>query len=338
MRVAPTRHDAELMREAAGSLLDSLDTRQRRAATFAMDDEGARADWDYRPRSEPGVTLRDLDEHQRGNVHELIAAATAAAGHARIVQIIGLELVLARMEPGNPARDPMRYAFSIFGDPRDVGWGWRFEGHHVSLNLTIAGDSVSASPSFLGANPAGHRDSAGRRVRPLAREEDLARTLVNALDPGSLAQAVISEQAPPDVVTSNEPYVGALAPAGVPVADVGPEARELLGRLLETWAVRLPDGVARQELDRLDGADGRGLHFAWAGGLEPGLGHYYRVSGPRLLLEYQNTRNGANHVHSVWRDPAGDFGRDLLREHLARHHAEPAGPQMRVSRSSGKGG
>jgi len=326
------------MRDAASGLLDSLDEPQRRAASFALQDDGARSDWEYRPRSRPGVAMGDLDEMQRGLVHELIAAGTAAAGHSRVVQIIGLEPVLAQREPDNPARDPMTYAISLFGNPRDVAWGWRFEGHHVSLNVTIAGGGVAGAPCFLGANPAGHRDGAGRLVRPLAREEDLGRALVRALDPGSLARAIVSEKAPPDILTSNEPSVDAAVPAGVPVADVGPEARELVGRLLDTWAVRLPDAVARAELDRLDGPDGREVFFAWAGGLEPGTGHYYRLSGPRLLLEYDNTQNGANHIHSVWRDPAGDFGRDLLREHLAGYHAEPAGPQMRVSRSSGNGG
>jgi hypothetical protein len=326
------------MREAARELLDSLHTGQRSSATFALEDERARTDWDYRPRSRPGLAMGDLDENQRGLVHELIAAGTAAAGHARVVRIIGLELVLARLEPGNPARDPMTYAVSIFGDPRDAAWGWRFEGHHVSLNVTVAGEGVVAAPSFLGANPAGHRDGAGRVVRPLSREEDLGRALLNAMDPGNLARAVISESAPPDLVTSNLPYVDPATPAGVPVVDVGPGARDLVGRLLETWAARLPEAVSRAELDRLDGADGRELHFAWAGGLEPGMGHYYRLTGPRLLLEYDNTQNGANHVHSVWRDPGGDFGRDLLRQHLATLHAEPAGPQMRVSRSSGNGG
>jgi len=323
MRVRSIDEAAD-MREAAGALLDSLDEDRRRTATFDMDDEGARSDWAFTPRSRPGAAMGDLNEAQRELVHELIAAGTAAAGHSRVVRIIGLELVLARIEHDDVMRDPMTYAVSLFGDPRDVAWGWRFEGHHVSLNVTVAANGVVATPSFLGANPASHRDGAGRLVRPLGREEDLGRALVHSLDPASLTRAIVSEEAPPEIVTSNRPFVEAAPPAGVPVADVGPEARELVGRLLETWAVRLPDAVARAELDRLDGPDGRELHFAWAGGLEPGTGQYYRLSGPRLLLEYDNTQDRANHIHTVWRDPEGDFGRDLLREHLASRHAETA--------------
>jgi hypothetical protein len=267
--------------------------------------------------------MGDLGEEQREIVHELISAGTAAPGHSRVVRIIGLEPVLARIEDDDQMRDPMKYFVSLFGDPRDEAWSWRFEGHHVSLNVTVAGDRIAGTPSFLGANPALHRDAV-RVVRPLGREEDLGRALVNALDPGSLARAVTSDVAPPEILTSNKPFVDAAAPAGLPVVDIGPEARELVGRLLETWAVRLPDAMARAELDRLDGPDGREVHFAWAGGIEPGEGQYYRLSGPRLLLEYDNTQNRANHIHTVWRDPEGDFGRDLLREHLASHHAEPA--------------
>ena len=262
--------DASDMREAAGALLDSLDDTQRRYASFALADEAARSDWDYRPRPRPGVAMGDLDAAQRGLVHELIATGTAAAGHSRVVQIISLELVLARRQPDDPTRDPMTYAVSLFGNPRDVAWGWRFEGHHVSLNVTVAGGAVAATPCFLGANPAGHRDGAGRLVRPLAREEDLGRALVATLDPGSRARAVVREQAPPDILTSNMPFIDPAAPDGVPIVDVGPEARELVGRLLDTWAVRLPDAVARAELDRLDGPDGREVFFAWAGGLRAG--------------------------------------------------------------------
>ncbi len=311
------------MREAASVLLDSLDGTLRRAVTFELDDERARSDWAFTPRQRPGLGMASLDMTQVEAVHELIDAGTAAAGHLRIVRIIGLELVLARMEHDDVGRDPLKYSLSIFGDPRDAAWAWRFEGHHVSLNVTVAADRVAATPSFLGANPASHRE-AGHLVRPLAREEDLGRALVNSLDPGSLARAVFSDEAPPEILTSNRPFLEADAPMGIPVIDTGPEARELMGRLLEIWAVRLPDTVARAELDRLDGPDGRELHFAWAGRIEPGTGQYYRVTGPRLLLEYDNTQDRANHIHTVWRDPEGDFGRDLLREHLARHHADPA--------------
>lgn len=309
------------MRDAASALLECLDLDQRRALTLPFDDDTARSDWAFTPRNRPGLAMGALHDEQREAVHELIATGTAAAGHLRVVRIIGLELVLLRMGNLVELRDPMAYSVSLFGDPRDDAWGWRFEGHHVSLNATVAGNRVAAMPAFLGANPALHRDPGGRVIRPLGREEDLGRALVNALDPGSLARAVISDVAPPEILSSNRPFVEAGAPVGVPVVDVGAAARELVGRLLETWAVRLPDAVARAELDRLDGPDGRELHFAWAGDVEPGGGgQYYRLSGPRLLMEYDNTQERANHIHTVWRDPEGDFGRDLLREHLANDH------------------
>jgi hypothetical protein len=192
--------DAADLRDAARALLECLDQDQRRTATFPLDDDGARSDWAFTPRSRPGLAMSALHEEQREAVHGLIAAGTAAAGHLRVVRIIGLELVLARMENDSELRDPMTYAVSLFGDPRDDAWAWRFEGHHVSLNVTVAGNRLAATPSFLGANPALHRDPGGRVIRPLGREEDLGRAIVNALDPGGQARAVVSDVAPPEIL------------------------------------------------------------------------------------------------------------------------------------------
>ena len=313
--------DVARMRAAARTLIDSIDSDGRRALLFDLDD-AVRTEWDYRPRREPGLSLSAIDEPARQLVQALVAAGTSAPGFERVTEIMALESVLDRIEGGHgPRRDPLGYAVCIFGEPRERGvWAWRFEGHHVSLNVMVAGEAAVAAPSFLGANPARSENPGGVPRRPLGDEEDVARAIIEALDSTARAQAILSPRAPADILTSNDSFVRPAPDEGAIVADMPGGTRAMVARLLEVWAVRLPPEVARRELDRLAGRDGDELRFAWAGGVRPGEGHWYRLSGPHLLLEYDNTQNGANHVHSVWRDPEGDFGRDLLREHLGRDH------------------
>jgi hypothetical protein len=212
---------------------------------------------------------------------------------------------------------------SIFGEPRAAGpWGWRFEGHHISLNYTIVdGRIVAPTPTFFGANPAEASLSPVAMLRPLAGVEDLARELVHALDEGQRAHAVLAPTAPPDILTSNLPHVeGELLPKGLAAERMAAPQREVLAALIGEYIHRMPDELAEVEAARLQRDGLTGIHFAWMGGLERRQGHYYRLQGPRFLVEYDNTQNDANHIHSVWRDPANDFGAHLLAQHYAGAH------------------
>ena len=312
--------DAELMAEAARKLLDELDPAQTSRVRFEPTDDLTRTDWDFRPRRGPGLTMGEMTPAQQAAVRGLVAAGTSLAGYARVWSIVGLEAVLARLEPGRSDRDPTAYAVALFGDPSDAAWAWRFQGHHVSLNATIVDGRVAAAPSFLGANPETVRSAESVVSRPLAEEDDLGRAIVRALDDAGRRRAVISDDAPPDILTSNAPRVSQPPDGGIPVRDMPGSAREIVARLLRAYATRLPERLGARERERLDGPDAKTLHFAWAGGLEPGQGHYYRLAGRRLLIEADCTQDDANHIHTVWRDPEGDFGRDLLREHVADDH------------------
>jgi hypothetical protein len=232
---------------------------------------------------------------------------------------MGLENALDAVEgwrrryPGragpNRGRDPLLYFVSIFGEPGSGSWGWRVGGHHVALNYTVVdGRRLSASPLFLGANPALTRLVGPGVLRALAAEEDLARELLGSLAPDQRRRAVLSPVAPDDLVQSNRPVVQVGPPEGLAAARMLPRQREQLLALLHQYLGRLPDPVAAVEAGRISGDALDAVHFAWAGGAEPGQPHYYRLQGPRLLIEYDNVQNGANHVHSVWRDPLGDFG------------------------------
>jgi hypothetical protein len=221
-----------------------------------------------------------------------------------------------------PFRDPALYYFSIFGEPAgSAPWGWRLEGHHLSLNYTVVdGDGVAHSPSFFGANPATVRSGALTGLRALGPEEDLARELVRSFDPARRKRAIFADRAPSEIVNRRRP------PRGPDRAGRDPGARDVGGAARDARAAagRVPGADAR---GRGGGAPRRDLlrripdvSFAWAGGLEPGQGHYYRIQGSSFVVEYDNTQNGANHVHTVWRDFHGDFGRDLLKEHYAADH------------------
>jgi hypothetical protein len=241
---------------------------------------------------------------------------------AKVMTIIGLEVVLADMEqqglssrrrPDGFPRDPTAYAMTIFGDPEAAGpWGVRFEGHHVSLHATVVDGALAPTPCFLGANPAVVMHGERVVLRPLAEEEDLARELLHALPADAHRRAVIDDTAPSDIVTTNAPRVAHDLDGGLALADVTGDARAIASALVALHVERTRTDVAPPSLDD--------LHFAWAGDREIGRPHYYRLVGPRFLVEYDNTQNDANHAHSVWRDPEGDFGDDLLRGHHATQH------------------
>jgi hypothetical protein len=221
-------------------------------------------------------------------------------------------------------RDPELYYFTVFGEPSARGpWSWRYEGHHASLNWTIVDGALAAStPQFLGANPADVLEGPRKGTRALAAEEDLGRALVKSLSPARRAQAVVSDTAPRDILTGNSRQAAVQDDKGIAYRDLTAEQQGLLLSLIQEYASAHPVAVAQARLARVKaGLDG--VKFAWMGGLEKRQGHYYRIQGPTFLVEYDNTQNGANHIHCVWREFKGDWGKDLLAEHYrtAPHHA-----------------
>jgi hypothetical protein len=215
-------------------------------------------------------------------------------------------------------RDPERYFFSIFGTPSTLNaWGWRVEGHHVSLHFTVVnGSLVAGAPTFFGANPAEVRDGPKKGTRVLGSEEDAARALIESLDGSQREKAIITAIAPNDIVTMAKVKIDPLSPVGIQSSALTGSQRVLLRKLIDVYAGFMADDIAADRLARIEKAGWDKVGFAWAGPLERGQKHYYRVQGPTFLIEYDNTQNDANHIHSVWRDFNGDFGEDLLREHV----------------------
>lgn len=301
------------------AFLDSLDHARSRAVLYPFD-AGERFDWHYIPRSRPGLHLRDMTPGQRKAALALLRTGLSDTGFASATGIMALEEVLKDTEPGEDY-DEGNFAFALFGNPEaGFPWSWRVDGHHLSITFTIADDAhIVALPHFMGANPAAF-DHGHRIHSVLGAEEDAARALIHSLDEARRQRAVIAETAPDEIITGPGREHALRYATGLPLSAMAEAEQQQLVDLVAVYARRLRRGLADFEMNRMRDAGPAGLHFAWAGGLEAGQPHYYRIHGPTLLIEYDNTQNRANHIHTIWHDPALDFGRDLLREHYGREH------------------
>jgi hypothetical protein len=307
--------NAAMMR-ATTRFLENLTPDQQAKAVFEFAD-AERLNWHFVPRERRGLPLKEMNEAQRAHARALLEAGLGQRGYLKASTVMELEIVLRELG-GNPAvRDPELYFFSVFGTPStEQPWGWRAEGHHLSLNFTVVnGTLVATSPSFFGANPANVPSGSRQGLRVLGAEEDLARELVRSLRPDQRAIAILETEAPRDIITGNAAQVDPLSPAGLSVERLDATQRALFVRVIDEYLARMADDLAATRRARLETTDFGQVTFAWAGSIEPGQPHYYRVQGPTFLIEFDNTQNNANHVHSVWRDFEGDFGRDLLRDH-----------------------
>lgn len=309
---------AAAMAGAANKFLASLTPEQKAKASFSFTDD-QRLDWHFIPRDRKGVPLKDLNENQRKLAMEFMKSGLGVSGYQKATTIMSLEPVLREMEGPNRRfpRDPELYYFSVFGTPSaKAPWGWRVEGHHVSLNFTVAkGEMVSNTPLFFGANPAEVRQGERKGLRALAGEEDRGRDLIQALDEKQRAAAIFDQKAPGDIITMNKLKADPLKPEGVAAGQLNKQQKAMLEKLLDEYLSRMPQDIAAERSKKLRDAGFDRIYFAWAGGVNKGDPHYYRIQGPTFLVEYDDTQNNANHIHSVWRDFNGDFGEDLLREH-----------------------
>lgn len=322
-----SQRTAAAMAKAADRWLASLSADQRQRATFAFDSD-ERTRWHFVPNEQfprHGVQVKEMSEAQRALAWDLLKTGLSARGYTTATSIMGLEKILKSVEgpSGRFARDHEGYQFSVFGSPGDArAWGWRLEGHHVSVRFDVVkGTLTSSTPSFFGANPAEVRvdvpGAAPRGTRVLGPEEDAARALLDSLDPSQKAIAIVNTAAPNEMLTSNALKADPQSPLGVKAAAMTQVQRDKLMALIEVYTGYMTADVAAERMEKLRKAGLDEIAFAWAGETEKGKKHYYRLQGPTFLVEYDNSQNDGNHIHSVWRDFNGDFGADLLRAHLA---------------------
>ncbi len=309
---------------AAQAFLASLDRDQHHRAMLPFDDD-YRTLWRYTPVERKGISWKDLDADQTAKAHALIKAALSDMGYHRTQTVRTIEEALSQIE-NSTRRDKDNYLFTFFSAPDTAAkWGWRYEGHHVSLNFTYDGAKLVAStPQFFGSNPAEVRSGEHKGLRMLAKDEDLAIGLLATLSDDQKKKAIIAAGAPNEIFTAENRVAARQAAAGLTFKEMTQLQQDALIELIMlNAAAQRPEEVARR-LERIAKAGHDKIVFAWMGAPDRSAAHYYRIQGPTFLIEFDNSQNRANHIHLVWRDFEGDFGRDVLKEHYEQHSHDPA--------------
>jgi hypothetical protein len=301
------------------ALLSSFSGDLKKKTKYEFNDS-ERFNWHFVPRSRKGTPLYDLDEKQKAMVLSILQSSLSETGYSKALGVIMLEGVLREFE-GNH-RDPKKYFFTVFGEPsKEKPWAFRFEGHHLSLNFVCADGSIqSATPSFMGANPGIVSRGPQKGKEVLKEESDLGFKLINSLSPEKLKIARFSETALPEIISGNDRNAKPLEPKGIAYRELSSDQQKILLQLLDVYVKNYQLGFSKTLMDKITKAGIHNLSFAWSGSLKPGVGHYYRIQGPMLLIEYDNTQNNANHVHTVVRDLTNDFAEDILLEHYRKDH------------------
>ncbi|ETX05321.1 MAG: hypothetical protein ETSY2_23635 [Candidatus Entotheonella gemina] len=314
----------EEMAQRARDLIDHLPDAQRRQALYPFEAD-ERRDWHFFPRRRPGLALRDMTPVQRERVWALLGAGLSEQGLEKTRDVIRTEAILGELTGRRQYRDPENYAIVLFGDPASwltAPWSWRFEGHHLSLTFTVIPDhGIAVTPAFVGANPATAPEShehAG--FKALGQEEAHGFGLLRSLSDSQRAKALIAPESFGNILTGPGREGRLKERVGLALGEMTAAQRQQTLTLIETYVKNVQPELAKRELDRLASAGIDAIHFAWAGSQQPGRPHYYRLHGPRLVIEYDNTQNGANHIHAVWHDPTNSFGQDLLRAHYEASH------------------
>ncbi len=320
----PPRKDLAGMAAAASEFLQILTTKQKNTIQFDMDDN-ERYNWHYVPKSRKGLAVKDLSDIQRESAMKLLRTALSDSGFAKTTAIMQLEGILREVEgrsPDDTHRDPVKYYFSIFGDPvADSIWGWRLEGHHVSFNFSARNnDLVSGTPSFLGTNPAVVLSGPEKGKYILKNETELGVALLHSLDASQARKTIISEEAPSEIITGADRKAIIEHPEGILYSELNNSQQKMFIELLSIYIHRYTRLFALVMMKEIEAAGLNKLRFAWAGEKQPGIGHphYYRIQGPTIIIEYDNTQNNANHIHTVIRDLKNDFGGDELLKHYKK--------------------
>ncbi|RYU96184.1 DUF3500 domain-containing protein [Emticicia agri] len=318
--------DNKLIVNAASDLLKMLDKAQLEKINYGYDSE-ERFNWYFVPKARNGLMLRDMDDKQKAAAMNLLKATLSQQGQEKAIAIIQLEIILKELEKAPPESDyrsPVKYYFTIFGTPDAKKlWGWRVEGHHLSLNFSSeSGKIVSATPLFFGSNPGIVPSGEKKGYQILKDEVNFGFELLNSFSPEQIQKVILSETAPGDIITGNKRKVNALANEGITFEEMTPAQQKLFLRLLSVYIKNYPLGFSNELMIKIEKAGLNKLRFVWAGGKKYGEsnGHYYRIQNDVILIEYDNTQNNGNHIHTVTRDLTNDFGEDILKKHYEQAH------------------
>jgi len=298
--------------------LNSLTQEQLEKTQLSFDDIN-RNSWHFLPGAmwpRVGVQLSELTQTQRALLFGLLKANLSETGYDKTLKIIDLENVLAEISGDTIFRDAQKYNIAFYGNPeKDAAWAWSFEGHHVSLNFTIVNNKISIAPRFMGASPAIIMEGSRKDERTLANEEDYGILLINMLSDEQRKKAIFQKASFSEIVTANATEVAPLNDVGIKMIDLNKKQQTLLLDLINEYLSTMPKELSEKRMNNLKSEELNAIRFGWAGSTNLGKAHYYRVQGKSFLIEFDNTQNDANHIHLIWRDFNGDFGRDLIKEH-----------------------
>ena len=322
---------AKSMVKAAKNFISSLNDEEKGKAIFKNASDH-RDGWYFIPDKfikpngkRQGLLIKNMSQQQRLLAHALLASAMSSDGYRQAATVMTLEAILHELENKNPIRDPELYYVSIFGEPSlKSSWGWRFEGHHLSINISMAkGKLFSLTPSFFGTNPARSDSGKFKGLEVLSDEQDLALELARSLNDNQRKLAILPGKVPADIITKQDRVVERktfLPIKGIPFTQLNEDQQTKLEKLLYSYVSKYRHDILEEINGRKKLFANKQIHFAWSGATQKGKGHYYRIQSKDFVFEYDNTQGGANHVHAVWRDFDGDFGRDLLKEHHDKSH------------------
>lgn len=315
---------AQDLTSAANTFLNLLNAEQKINVQYSLNDK-ERFNWNFVPTQRNGACFRTFTPQQRTAALALLKVSLSEQGYKKANSIMELENILREIEERGSSdtyRDPLNYYITIFGTPsKEKPWGWRMEGHHLAINFSSVNNEIgSSTPTFWGSNPGTVPRGEEKGKEILKLETDLGFELCNSFTDEQKKKVILSERAYPEIIMGNKLKAQLIEPLGLGYKEMNDSQQKLLVRLLEVYIRNYQLGFSNKLMDKIKKVGLENLSFAWAGGLIPGTGNYYRLQGPSLLIEYDNTQNNANHVHTAVRDLTNDFAEDILREHYLKDH------------------
>lgn len=327
--------------KSAQNFVDSLTPLQRKIAMLSFSDT-ARLKWNNLPvglRARAGINIGSLSDGQRKLVHRMLSASLSSQGYLKATSIMHLDNLLNMYVDTMHQRkefDDRTYGFlkdlkwshqnfyvAFFGNPTDTSWGYKLEGHHLSLNFTFHNKQLSVTPMFVGTDPAEYPilEYAGWRV--LSKEEDYGIKLIKSLSEAQQKKATMSTEVPGDIITSAESGKRLIDYWGIKGSELTRQQQDLLQYIVREFVFNLEYEKAVKEYDKILKAGIENIYFGWIGAYEEKKGHYYLLNGPTFLIEFDN--NGgpmrvANHIHAIWREKGNEYGEDILKQHYEREH------------------
>lgn len=324
------------IKDAASSFIQTLDPLQKRSVLLQFGDT-ARVRWNNLPiglRARAGISIGNMTEAQRRLVHRILSATLSSQGYLKATGIMHLDNLLNLQTDSNFARKRINdqvkkmmtdlkfghsnYFFAIFGNPSDISWGYKLEGHHLSVNISFTGEKVSVTPWFIGTDPAEMdiTEYAGWRV--LGKEEDLGLRLIKMLSASQQKKATRNTDPPRDIITAAESGKRLVDNWGIKANELDKKQKEVLLVIIREYVFNMEYEKAMIEYDKIIKAGVDNIYIGWIGPYEEFKDHYFILNGPTFLIEFDNAggpRRDGNHIHTIWREKGNEYGEDVLKKH-----------------------